>query len=476
MMKIGYFTSLLLCSCLIVLLSAASASQELTRRRAEGMPQFIDWLARNGFPGGNLRWDVAIQTLVANKDLSADEPLVTIPNNFILSVDKLEATPVKVCLEPESGLSALECLILFFLTENINSKSFWRPYFDVLPTEFSSLPLHWTSEELDQLQLFREEFVRHNTMTRELLTESWKRARDFIARHQNMFPPTETLTEKIWEWGALIFQTRSYSHPQRQTVSLVPVNDMLNHPNDWTREEILNFSQVWNTQDNSLTVRLNKPVHAGQKLESVFSTTMNSGQLLLKYGFVPEGRLYAADWVDTRASVLYPTDEDREEKMKILETFSMWPGQNASTVFFLPTGVPAATLGALRLSEMTHDQLAAFKAQGFSFTQLMNTIYTLDNEWKVSIRVERIARNLLSAFPTTHAQDEEILRTGNTLDGVALSRNALNAVRYRKLYKDILVNARRNIMERWLSLLSWQPQQQQQPPQQPPQPQQPQQP
>jgi len=71
--------------------------------------------------------------LVANKDLAADEPLMTVPNKFIFSVDKLEATPMKVCLEADSGLSSSECVMIYFLTENANPASFWRPYFDTIP-------------------------------------------------------------------------------------------------------------------------------------------------------------------------------------------------------------------------------------------------------------------------------------------------------------------------------------------------------
>ena len=97
------------------------------------------------------------------------------------------------------------------------------------------------------------------------------------------------------------------------------------------------------------------------------------------------------------------------------------------------------------------------KVKGESFKWLMQNLFSLDNEWAVSTRVERIAKTLLSAFPTTPAQDAELLRT-ETLNGVPLSQNSLNAIRYRMYYKDILYSARRNIMERWLSLLTWQPQ------------------
>jgi len=147
------------------------------------------------------------------------------------------------------------------------------------------------------------------------------------------------------------------------------------------------------------------------------------------------------------------------------------PGGNRRSIYFLQQGLSAAMLAlripllpidlyiclpfkfniylyrALRISELTPPQFAQVQKDNLTASDFLDHIYSADNERVLSTRVLRIADSLLSLFPTTAAEDNELLRTPieNT--------HVLYAIACRKYYKDILINTQRQVRVRWQSLL-----------------------
>jgi SET domain-containing protein 6 len=117
---------------------------------------FVDWLKQNGttisdkIQLADLRHRSAGRGVVATADLDEDEELFSIPRSSILMTDNSTindhlGTKVK---DQDPWLS----LILTMLYEYRGvTQSNWKPYFDVLPTEFDTL-MYWTEEELEHLQ------------------------------------------------------------------------------------------------------------------------------------------------------------------------------------------------------------------------------------------------------------------------------------------------------------------------------------
>jgi len=148
------------------------------------------------------------------------------------------------------------------------------------------------------------------------------------------------------------------------------------------------------------------------------------------------------------------------------------PGGNRRSIYFLQQGLSAAMLAlriplfpiylyifclsfkfnfylhrALRISELTPPQFAQVQKDNLTASDFLEHIYSADNERVLSTRVLRIADSLLSLFPTTATEDNELLRTPieNT--------HVRYAIACRKYYKDILINTQRQIRVRWQSLL-----------------------
>lgn len=87
---------------------------------------------------------------VAAADIAEDEVLFTIPRSSLLTVNN-STLPAKIPNEIQE-LDPWLSLILVMLYEYLQGEnSSWKPYFDILPTEFNTL-MFWSDSELAELQ------------------------------------------------------------------------------------------------------------------------------------------------------------------------------------------------------------------------------------------------------------------------------------------------------------------------------------
>jgi N-lysine methyltransferase SETD6 len=120
----------------------------------DGSTRFLNWLRNNGttisskIELADLRNHNAGRGIIVLEDLEEDEELFSIPRSSILTVGTSSlATEIKDQLQ-DPWLS----LILAMAYEcQLEAKSAWKPYFDVLPTDFDTL-MYWSVEELRSLQ------------------------------------------------------------------------------------------------------------------------------------------------------------------------------------------------------------------------------------------------------------------------------------------------------------------------------------
>jgi hypothetical protein len=89
-------------------------------------------------------------------DVHAEEEVMCIGREFLITVEMGKACPVgqkivtATVLNPAFELSAIKhCyLAVFVLTDRRNPKSFFQPYYRILPEHYSNMPIFWSPEEV----------------------------------------------------------------------------------------------------------------------------------------------------------------------------------------------------------------------------------------------------------------------------------------------------------------------------------------
>lgn len=124
------------------------------KNRSASIENFCKWAEKNGadfkgvkiseFPGYELG-------LEAIKDFKKDDIFISIPKNMIFSLDTVD--PDITAEIPTIGLFTMSNVRLAFLlaVEKLNSNSFWKPYFDVLPEKYSTV-MNFSPAEMGELK------------------------------------------------------------------------------------------------------------------------------------------------------------------------------------------------------------------------------------------------------------------------------------------------------------------------------------
>ncbi len=110
-------------------------------KNIDGM-SFSPKIALNDYSSEN-----AGRGVIAIDDIEEDEVLFSIPRKAVLSVETSEIYKKIPSMET---LPDWPALILTMLYESIHD-SFWKPYFDILPSTFDT-PMFWNEEELEWLR------------------------------------------------------------------------------------------------------------------------------------------------------------------------------------------------------------------------------------------------------------------------------------------------------------------------------------
>lgn len=125
-------------------------------KRAANVEEFVGWLKDNGakFDGVKIAEFGGFELgLEATRDFKADDVFVTIPDKLVFAFDKADES-VKSAAKIVSLIASMPNIGLAFylMIERLKAeKSFWKPYFDMLPDRYSTV-LYFTPTELQDLK------------------------------------------------------------------------------------------------------------------------------------------------------------------------------------------------------------------------------------------------------------------------------------------------------------------------------------
>ncbi|KAK8143085.1 hypothetical protein G3M48_007731 [Beauveria asiatica] len=423
--------------------------------------RFLSWFKQ--LPGATFSDAIAIQDLrgrkagrgiVALRDIAPETVLFAIPRQSIINVETsgLRAQLPQLFsdegLAPQHGvadddpvssspLDAWGALILVLLYEHLRgAASAWRPYLDVLPATFET-PMFWTGAELGALQAG----ATAGKVGRESAEDTFRGILLPVVRaHPDVFQGSAALSDEALvalahRMGSTImayaFDLENDDEKEdeededgwvedrdgKAMMGMVPMADILNADAE--------FNAHVNHGDNELTVTALRPIKAGEEILNYYGPHPNS-ELLRRYGYVTERHsrydvveipwelveaatvsqlgLSQEAWAKVRGQL----DEDEMEDTFVLE-------RDCPDV--LPTGLfppsPPAHFAGLPgdLQEQLHEFLRAVRAVD---ARLVPDRRRKRDELQTAIAA-RVLAALEAQYPTTLAQDEQLLASGGPL-------------------------------------------------------------
>ncbi|KAF8948972.1 hypothetical protein BGZ47_000647 [Haplosporangium gracile] len=383
---------------------------------------FLAWLAANG---AAVSKSIAIQDyaaegagrgVVAIANINKDEELFSIPRPLLLSPETSELAK-KLDLTTLEGWNPL--MICMIYEYGRGAASHWKPYFDILPMEFST-PMFWSAEELKELagtgvidKVGREEA--------ELIFK--EKLWPLISTHPDLFPATEhreldkeagflnvfhrmgslimayafhdTLPDKDGDEDMDSDDDEEEEEEEKVNVSMVPMADMLNHKTGHNNARLFHEKEC-------LRMVAIKPIKSGQQIYNTYGELCNA-DLLRKYGFVdvPNPNNIAEISGESVVAVCTAADDNgKDEKVEwLLEQDGL------EDFFILEAGgeIPEELIGCAKILMMPINE---FKTTVIEGKKLPST--------KLTVEVQKVLRELLEAklaeYPSSAKEDKMMLK------------------------------------------------------------------
>ncbi|CEJ01742.1 hypothetical protein RMCBS344292_15763 [Rhizopus microsporus] len=265
---------------------------------------FWDWLVANGatisdkIAFKDYRSENSGRGVIATQDIKEGDVLFSLPRSILLSQ---LTSPLKDKVSELSELPGWTPLILCMMYEIDKPDSFWKPYFDVLPREFST-PMFWNQDDLKELE------------GTDIVSKIGKKDSDdlfhnqlepIIKKHPELFDEKKHNLELFHICGSLImaysFLDEMQKLPKKKTqeeqeeeeeddddddddeeglITMVPMADMLNHKTGFNNARLFH-------EPDCLQMKAIKNIKEGEQIYNTYGDLCNA-DLLRKYGFVDE--------------------------------------------------------------------------------------------------------------------------------------------------------------------------------------------
>lgn len=216
----------------------------------------------------------------AKVDIPPNTICVSIPKKCLITVEMGQATEIgQIILNSDLDLDAPKhiFLMIFLLYDRkINGdKSFFKPYYDILPKTLHNIPIFWSQEELKYLEgsYLLSQIADRN----EAITEDYHS----ICEVAPQLTSIATLEEFKWARMCVCSRNFGLQIDGHRTSALVPHADMLNHhrPREtkWTYDDDL----------QAFTITTLQRIPRGAQVYDSYGQKCNH-RFLLNYGFAVE--------------------------------------------------------------------------------------------------------------------------------------------------------------------------------------------
>src|SRR5690554_6579376 len=135
--------------------------------------------------------------LMAKEEIKADDIVLSIPRSMIFYADHARRSALGESIDAVEELDDEAITFLFAISQRFDSTSSWKPFFDVLPTSFST-PIHFSFQEL--MQLDGSSMIEDTIESKEELRIFFEQWFPFLSNeHPKVFPShVFTLDNFLW--------------------------------------------------------------------------------------------------------------------------------------------------------------------------------------------------------------------------------------------------------------------------------------
>ncbi|KAG5877593.1 hypothetical protein JTB14_027597 [Gonioctena quinquepunctata] len=126
------------------------------RTSAATIDRFTWWVEENGaeLKGTEIHEFEGFELgLKVNAEIPSSSLVITVPRRLMITADLASKNELKDLIEKDQILSNMPnvTLAIFLLYEKFKKESFWGPYIDILPTEYTTV-LYFSVDELEELK------------------------------------------------------------------------------------------------------------------------------------------------------------------------------------------------------------------------------------------------------------------------------------------------------------------------------------
>jgi hypothetical protein len=254
--------------------------------------------------------DSEMRGVHATQHIPPNTVCMSIPRRCLITVEMGQATAVgQAILNSDLDLDApkhIYLMIYVLWDRKVNGhKSFFHPYYEILPRTLSNMPIFWSPEELACLE---GSYLLHQIADRNQAISE-----DYHSICQ-IAPLQKICTLDEFKWARMCVCSRNFGLQidGHRTSALVPHADMLNHyrPREtkWTFDE----------ERNSFTITSIQHIPVAAQVYDSYGQKCNH-RFLLNYGFAVENNREVDDFCPNEVPVeLYvdPEDDLFSEKME----------------------------------------------------------------------------------------------------------------------------------------------------------------
>eukprot|EP00058_Branchiostoma_floridae_P019648 XP_002605138.1 hypothetical protein BRAFLDRAFT_122719 [Branchiostoma floridae] len=263
----------------------------------ESFVRFFQWLHRNGCRNVPLKPAVFPETgrgLMATKALKHEELILVIPKRLLITIDAIMDSYLAPYIErADSQLTPSQALAVFLMCEKCRrEKSFWRPYIDILPEEYTC-PAFFTEEDFRLLP---------NSLRGKAKAKKYECHKEFMELAPffkmlaDLFPDQEdafNFKDFKWAWSAI--KTRAFDVPlggetcyrlrdseDTSNPTMFPLVDSINHAAQ------AKIRHRYNEKRRCLESRTETVYRRHAEVMNSYGRADNDN-LLLEFGFVVPG-------------------------------------------------------------------------------------------------------------------------------------------------------------------------------------------
>lgn len=399
---------------------------------------FIEWIEHNGgnFPKLYLKeYTEGVRGVHTSSDIDSDEVIMRIPYKCCITVEMGKQTSTGKLLIQKKVDSLFDApkhifLMLFIMIDGEDEKSFFQPYYNILPTALSCMPVFWRDEEYQWLR--GSYLLQQIQMRKDAIREDY----NLVCKHD---PSFRRFGLEYFAWARMIVCSRNFGGivGGTKTSAMVPMADMLNHyrPREtrWGfREESKNFE-----------ISATTPIAGGGVVYDSYGKKCQH-RFLLNYGFAVENNVEEDGRNPNELYVtmeLLPRSEDACHglKVKILER-NYGPGEIRRGVRVGTTYKSGSTLEAwsfLRFIHLTPDELnqhlermRGSNGDGVDISTQITAPVSIENETKCLKKMASLMVKQLQKYDTTYEEDLALLNTPVSEGGPPPFSNRRNALIY----------------------------------------------